>query len=52
MGEVRRERDPSSAALQWPSFSNGGRVLSLVQPPSQVDTSFATTHHCSFWAVG
>ncbi len=44
--------DPSSAALPWPSFNDGGRVLSLVQPESQVDTENAARHHCAFWAAG
>jgi para-nitrobenzyl esterase len=44
--------DPSSAALPWPSFDNGGRVMSLVQPQSQVDTANAATHHCAFWSAG
>jgi para-nitrobenzyl esterase len=43
--------DPSSAAVPWPSF-NTGSVLSLATPQPQVETSFATTHHCSFWAAG
>jgi len=42
--------DPSSAAVPWPSFNAGANVLSLAQPLPQVDTSFAATHHCSFWA--
>jgi hypothetical protein len=36
----------------WPSFDNGGGVLSLVQPQSHVDTANAATHHCAFWPVG
>ena len=44
--------DPSSAAVPWPSFNDSAQVLSLEPPQPQVDTSFATTHHCSFWAVG
>jgi para-nitrobenzyl esterase len=44
--------DPSSAAIPWPSFNDSAQVLSLESPQPQVDTSFATTHHCSFWAVG
>jgi para-nitrobenzyl esterase len=44
--------DPSSAALPWPSFNDGGRVLSLVQPQSQVDAENAARHHCAFWAAG
>ena len=44
--------DPSSAAIPWPSFNDSAQVLSLKSPQPQVDTSFATTHHCSFWAVG
>jgi para-nitrobenzyl esterase len=43
--------DPSSAALPWPSF-DGGRVLSLAQPQSQVDAENAARHHCAFWAAG
>ena len=44
--------DPSSAALPWPSFDDGGRVLSLVQPQSQVDAENAARHHCAFWSAG
>jgi para-nitrobenzyl esterase len=44
--------DPSSAGLAWPSFNDGGRVLSLVQPQSQVDVENAARHHCAFWAAG
>jgi para-nitrobenzyl esterase len=43
--------DPSSAALPWPSFDASAQVLSLVPPQPQVDTEFATKHHCSFWAA-
>jgi para-nitrobenzyl esterase len=42
--------DPSSAALPWPSFNAGSAVMSLAQPQPQVDASFASTHHCAFWA--
>jgi para-nitrobenzyl esterase len=44
--------DPSTAAVPWPSFSNNGQVMSLVPPQPQVETSFATNHHCAFWAAG
>jgi para-nitrobenzyl esterase len=44
--------DPASEAVPWPSFNTGSDVLSLATPPTQVETSFATTHHCSFWAAG
>jgi para-nitrobenzyl esterase len=43
--------DPASAAVPWPSFNSGSNVLSLTTPQPQVETSFATTHHCSFWAA-
>ncbi len=43
---------PSSSALPWPSFNSGANVLSLASRQSQVETSFATAHHCSFWAAG
>jgi para-nitrobenzyl esterase len=44
--------DPSSAAMGWPPFNDGGQVLSLMQPQSQVDTDNATRHHCAFWSAG
>ncbi len=44
--------DPASAAAPWPSFNTDSDVLSLATPQPQVETSFATTHHCSFWATG
>jgi para-nitrobenzyl esterase len=44
--------DPASAAVPWPSFNTGSDVLSLATPKPQVLPSFATTHHCSFWAAG
>jgi para-nitrobenzyl esterase len=44
--------DPASAAVPWPSFNAGSHVLSLAPPQPQVDTGFAATHHCSFWAAG
>ena len=43
--------DPTSAATPWPSFNTDSAVLSLATPQPQVETSFATTHHCSFWAT-
>jgi para-nitrobenzyl esterase len=44
--------DPGSAAVPWPPFNTRSHVLSLATPQPQVDTGFAETHHCSFWAVG
>jgi para-nitrobenzyl esterase len=44
--------DPTSAAAPWPRFNAGSAVLSLAPPRPQVTTSFAATHHCSFWAGG
>jgi len=44
--------DPSSATVPWPSFTRAARVLSLNQPRSRVETDFAATHHCAFWAAG
>jgi para-nitrobenzyl esterase len=44
--------DPSTAAVPWPSFDASAPVLSLVPPQPQVETSFATNHHCAFWAAG
>ncbi len=44
--------NPSSRALPWPSFGDGAQVMSLVEPQPQVETDFATAHHCAFWAAG
>jgi para-nitrobenzyl esterase len=44
--------NPSSAALRWPAFNNGQRVMSLQTPQPQVDTGFAARHHVSFWSAG
>ncbi len=44
--------NPSSRALPWPSFADGAQVMSLVPPQPQVETDFATAHHCAFWAAG
>jgi para-nitrobenzyl esterase len=43
--------DPSTAAVPWPSFNEGGQGMSLVTPQPQVDTEFAARHHCAFWAA-
>jgi para-nitrobenzyl esterase len=43
---------PSTNAVPWPSIKAGGSVLTLLSPHPQVTTSFAATHHCSFWAAG
>lgn len=42
--------DPSSASVPWPSF-DVAHVMSLVPPEPQVETDFASRHHCSFWAA-
>ncbi len=44
--------NPSSEVVRWPSFASRGRVLSLVSPQPQIDTQFASRHHCSFWSAG
>jgi para-nitrobenzyl esterase len=44
--------DPSSAAVPWPSFDDGARVLSLESPHPQLDANFASRHHCAFWSAG
>ena len=44
--------DPSTAAVPWPSFAGGSHVMSLVPPQPQVESNFASRHHCSFWLAG
>jgi para-nitrobenzyl esterase len=43
--------DPSTEAVPWPSFDDA-HVISLVPPQPQLETDFASKHHCSFWAAG
>jgi para-nitrobenzyl esterase len=45
---------PASAAVPWPAFGGAHRprMLSLVPPRPQIETDFASGHHCSFWAAG
>jgi len=44
--------DPSAAAVPWPSFNTSSDVLSLALPQPQIETDFASSHHCAFWAAG
>jgi para-nitrobenzyl esterase len=45
--------NPATAAVPWPAFgANSARMLSLVPPQPQLETDFATRHHCAFWAAG
>jgi len=43
---------PSAAAVHWPAFNHGSLMLSLVLPQPQIETGFASKHHCSFWVGG
>jgi para-nitrobenzyl esterase len=43
--------NPSTGTVPWPSFNDGERGLSLVTPAPQLDTDFATRHHCAFWGA-
>jgi para-nitrobenzyl esterase len=44
---------PSSAGQPtWPAFgSNSQQMISLVPPRPAVETDFAASHHCAFWAA-
>jgi para-nitrobenzyl esterase len=44
--------NPSTRAVPWRSFSAGSGVLSLESPQPRPESTFASTHHCSFWATG
>jgi para-nitrobenzyl esterase len=44
--------NPSTAAVPWPSFNTSSDVLSLVSPQPQLESNFASIHHCAFWGVG
>jgi para-nitrobenzyl esterase len=42
-----------AAGVRWPAIGTFGEpVLSLVAPKPRIDTTFAATHHCAFWAAG
>jgi para-nitrobenzyl esterase len=45
--------NPATTAVPWPAFGHANRasVLSLVPPQPQLETDFAASHHCSFWAA-
>jgi para-nitrobenzyl esterase len=44
--------NPASAAVPWPAFgADSTQMLSLVPPRPQVETDFASRHHCAFWAA-
>jgi len=43
---------PATAALPWPAFGHSAQMLSLVPPRPQLETDFATRHHCAFWGAG
>ncbi len=45
---------PSSAgAPGWPRFTSAGQpMLSLAPPVPRSETTFASEHHCGFWALG
>ena len=51
-GKITANGDPSTATVPWPSFSGSAQVMSLVPPQPQIETTFATNHHCAFWAAG
>jgi para-nitrobenzyl esterase len=44
--------NPTTADMSWPAFHGASNGLSLVSPQPQPDTSFASRHHCAFWAAG
>jgi para-nitrobenzyl esterase len=47
-----RSGSPSgSGEPAWPRFGGGQRMISLVPPTPQVETSFAAEHQCAFWAA-
>jgi para-nitrobenzyl esterase len=45
--------NPATMAVSWPAFGHAdrGSLLSLVPPQPQLETDFAASHHCSFWAA-
>jgi len=44
---------PATRAVPWPAFGAGSaQMLSLVPPQPQLETDFATRHHCAFWTAG
>jgi para-nitrobenzyl esterase len=44
--------NPSARAVRWPSLNRSSDVLSFVQPKPQLESNFASVHHCAFWGAG
>jgi para-nitrobenzyl esterase len=45
--------NPATAAVPWPAFdADSMQMLSLVPPRPQIETDFASRHHCAFWVAG
>ncbi|HEX3785888.1 MAG TPA: carboxylesterase family protein [Pseudonocardiaceae bacterium] len=48
---ARNARPSTTAAAQWPRFTDNTERLRTLDPQqSGVETNFATTHNCGFWA--
>jgi para-nitrobenzyl esterase len=50
-GSFAANGDPSSPAAPWPSFDDSAQVLSLMTPRPRVETTFASSHHCTLWSA-
>ena len=48
-GNFAASGNPSSSALPWPSLNTSPNVLSLESPQPQLESNFASVHHCAFW---
>jgi para-nitrobenzyl esterase len=44
--------NPSSSDLDWPTYADGGTVMSLVTPKPHVESDSVAAHHCLLWDAG
>ncbi|HEX3335032.1 MAG TPA: carboxylesterase family protein [Jatrophihabitans sp.] len=44
--------NPSAPAVPWPAFTTSSDVLSFMQPRPQLESNFASVHHCALWGAG
>lgn len=44
--------NPSSQSLAWPSYADGGQVMSFATPQPTIESDAVSAHHCQFWSAG
>ena len=44
--------DFAAGKAPWPKFGSRERVMTFGTTQAQIETDFASKHHCSFWTAG